>query len=518
MGGTILLADDSITIQKVVELTFAETDHKVVAVGSGRDLFARLTEIKPDVVLCDVVMPDVNGYDVCQTLKSDPNTLHLPVVLLTGTFEPFDRDRALAAGCDAIVTKPFEARELIGVVDDLIKRSQTVAALPPVGDGGGLGEHGIPEGVPSLDFSTTGFDQFATHAVPLPAPMPDTGIELTSSAVGDSSPGLRIPAPPELAEPAVPPPAPEHAESFAFGGDEVAAPPPAPMADAFAPEPPDAPAVAPFAAEPPAFAPAPLVPQPPVEPFQPFIAHDESTHELFEPEPPAAAEDAPPEISAVPPVAEPVEPPPAYHLLEAPAPPAGVPAEPVAPAAPFPPAAAAVAPLALGALSAEVVEHVMRRVKEMIPAAPAIPPPPSAGELLTDEHVERIARRAAALVPPPPAPPSAAEILTDEHVERVARRAAELVPPPPAPPTAAEILTDEHVEHVARRAAALVPAGAGAVSAELSDAQVDAIARRVVELAAPVLERIAWEVLPDMAEMVVRRRIEQLEKAAEEDS
>jgi CheY-like chemotaxis protein len=74
MAGTLLLADDSITIQKVVELTFAETNHKVIAVGSGRDLFRRLPEIKPDVVLCDVVMPDMNGYEVCQTLKSDPAT------------------------------------------------------------------------------------------------------------------------------------------------------------------------------------------------------------------------------------------------------------------------------------------------------------------------------------------------------------------------------------------------------------------------------------------------------------
>jgi CheY-like chemotaxis protein len=104
MGGTLLLADDSITIQKVVELTFAETDHTVVAVGSGRELLTRVSEVRPDVVLCDVVMPDMSGYEVCQTLKSGSDTLRIPVILLTGTFEPFDRDRALASGCDAIVT------------------------------------------------------------------------------------------------------------------------------------------------------------------------------------------------------------------------------------------------------------------------------------------------------------------------------------------------------------------------------------------------------------------------------
>ena len=248
MSGTLLLADDSITIQKVVELTFAETEHKVFAVGGGRDLLQRLPEIKPDVVLCDVVMPDMNGYEVCQILKSDPNTLHIPVVLLTGTFEPFDRDRAQAAGCDAIVTKPFEARELIGVVEDLLGRVQAIAAPPAPAEYGGLGDEGIPDGVPSLDFSTSGFDRMVPQVPPAP-PIPEDGIDLTASSLGDSHPPQPVSAPPELAEPAVP--AAAEAPSFAFGGEEppafgeapqfgapVSAPPPAPAAPAFATEPP----------------------------------------------------------------------------------------------------------------------------------------------------------------------------------------------------------------------------------------------------------------------------------------
>jgi len=82
----------------------------------------------------------------------------------------------------------------------------------------------------------------------------------------------------------------------------------------------------------------------------------------------------------------------------------------------------------------------------------------------------------------------------DEMVERIARRAMELLPQPPA--------------------ATVAPAHADS----LSDEQVDRIAKRVVELAMPQLERIAWEVIPDMAEMVVRKRIAELEAAAEEES
>ena len=98
MSRTILLADDSLTIQKVVELTFADTDYEVVAVSSGDELMQRLPELRPDLVICDVIMPGRDGYDVCQEIKSTSDYLHLPVILLTGTFEPFDRDRAIAVG------------------------------------------------------------------------------------------------------------------------------------------------------------------------------------------------------------------------------------------------------------------------------------------------------------------------------------------------------------------------------------------------------------------------------------
>ncbi len=119
MNRRILLADDSLTIQKVVELTFADTDFEVHAVSSGDELIARLPEVRPDIVICDIIMPGRDGYDVCQTIKSNSEFLHLPVVLLTGTFEPFDRDRALAVGCSEIITKPFEAKRLVEAVEKL---------------------------------------------------------------------------------------------------------------------------------------------------------------------------------------------------------------------------------------------------------------------------------------------------------------------------------------------------------------------------------------------------------------
>ena len=122
MAKKILLADDSITIQKVVELTFSEGDYEVVCVGNGSEAIRRADEVVPDVALVDVMMPQRNGYEVCSHIKQDPNLSWIPVLLLTGTFEPFDPRRAEQAGAQGHITKPFESRALVKEVEDLLSK------------------------------------------------------------------------------------------------------------------------------------------------------------------------------------------------------------------------------------------------------------------------------------------------------------------------------------------------------------------------------------------------------------
>src|SRR5262245_41912535 len=125
---TILLADDSITIQKVVELTFSEADYKVICVSTGGQALKKVAEARPDIVLLDVIMPEKNGYEVCEQLKRNPSTRGIPVLLLTGTFEPFDKKRADAAGANGHVTKPFESQVLVGKVEELIAATPAVSS------------------------------------------------------------------------------------------------------------------------------------------------------------------------------------------------------------------------------------------------------------------------------------------------------------------------------------------------------------------------------------------------------
>src|SRR2546423_2372806 len=131
MPKKILLADDSITIQKVVELTFSDGDYEVVAVNNGAKAIQKLSEMRPDIILSDIIMPEKNGYEVCEYVKSHPEFRTIPVVLLTGTFEPFDPDRADKAGGDAVVTKPFESQSLIQKVEELIEQSRSTVPTAP---------------------------------------------------------------------------------------------------------------------------------------------------------------------------------------------------------------------------------------------------------------------------------------------------------------------------------------------------------------------------------------------------
>jgi CheY-like chemotaxis protein len=117
---TLLLADDSVTIQRVIELTFADEDVKVVAVSDGDQAIERLDSAPPDIVLADIGMPGKNGYEVAQYIKQSPHLSHIPVVLLTGAFEPVDQARAAAAGCDGVLAKPFEPQMVIGRVKELL--------------------------------------------------------------------------------------------------------------------------------------------------------------------------------------------------------------------------------------------------------------------------------------------------------------------------------------------------------------------------------------------------------------
>ena len=131
----LLLADDSVTIQRVIELTFSGEDVQVIAVSDGEQAIARVPAERPDIVLAGIGMPKRSGYEVAAFIKGHPDFKHIPVLLLAGAFEPVDTAKAEQVGCDGVLVKPFEPQHVISRVRELldgVKGSPTQAATATV--------------------------------------------------------------------------------------------------------------------------------------------------------------------------------------------------------------------------------------------------------------------------------------------------------------------------------------------------------------------------------------------------
>ena len=120
MGAKILVADDSATIQTVIELSFSGEDVELIPARSGEEAIRRAKESNPDLMLIDAVMPDTSGYEVCRTLKADPAMRDVPVILLVGSFESVDRLEGMTVGASDFLTKPFQSQILITKVKQLL--------------------------------------------------------------------------------------------------------------------------------------------------------------------------------------------------------------------------------------------------------------------------------------------------------------------------------------------------------------------------------------------------------------
>ena len=276
MPATLLLADDSATIQRVIEMTFAEEDVRVVTVGDGREAIERIAADPPDIVLADTHMPEQDGYEVSAFVKAESARSHIPVVLLTGAFEPVDDERAREAGCDAVLVKPFEptavlerVRELLGLPADAGAEAPAAAAgddLPETPDAAAPAAVEAPPEVPdsaappAVDASPEVPDSAAPPAVDASPEVPDSAAPPAVDAspeVPDSAAPPAVDASPEVPDSAAPPavdaspagpdsasPSLHDAEPEDAAGDEaedaapavpaVEAPAPPSLADAFA--------------------------------------------------------------------------------------------------------------------------------------------------------------------------------------------------------------------------------------------------------------------------------------------
>ncbi|MBK8302649.1 MAG: response regulator [Pyrinomonadaceae bacterium] len=152
----LLLADDSVTIRKVVEMSFVDAGVDVFSTGDGEAAMQKFIEVQPDIVLVDVEMPGPNGYQICEMIKQDAATRHIPVLLLVGSFEPFDQTEAERVEADGFLTKPFQSiHDLVARVNDLLGLiSSSPAPTPETADIEELYQNSFAETMPIQDYDT----------------------------------------------------------------------------------------------------------------------------------------------------------------------------------------------------------------------------------------------------------------------------------------------------------------------------------------------------------------------------
>ena len=490
---TLLLADDSPTIQKVVSLTFEDEGLRVVAVGSGGEALAQLAQDAPDIILADVHMPAPNGYALCARVRRDERLRHVPVLLLVGAFEPFDEAEARACGADGVLTKPFQSiRDLVSKVggllsgrpapkasdeDDRREDARPESRADAWRDAALTPAAAAPAAAPALpDFD---LDDQSIEAVPADsyaaraqaAAAEEHEVEAFSIAQeGPSAEGAEA-APFEFGESAAqnhtarqeshsfaaaasgfgPPasaapaafdsrPVSSHAEDSLLELDDIDSAP-ASEADDFILDFDEEPARAPHA--PAAFEAAP----------GPAAAWHVEETEVEEP----PAEISPANLSS------------AWNALDHPE---------ISTRADDAHAAAEEAPVAAPFESVEVARAVDHEESDPASAVVESAGPPSAVETATPAEIET-------------ATPAEAE-------GHGGPKRAEAVDEPPARAAVAES-TDFGTHEPAERA-----------GAQLSQETIDAIARRVVEqMSERVLREIAWEVVPDLAERLIRQRLDE---------
>ncbi len=129
--GRILIVDDSENIRNVLQMNFEWLGYEVICASDGEEALKRISENRPDLIVLDVMMPRLNGYQVCRSIKSDPKMSDIPVVFLTAKDQQGDKFWGKDCGADEYLTKPFSAAKLERVVEQLLKgtREKSEAGL-----------------------------------------------------------------------------------------------------------------------------------------------------------------------------------------------------------------------------------------------------------------------------------------------------------------------------------------------------------------------------------------------------
>jgi CheY-like chemotaxis protein len=125
----ILIADDNQPNVELLEAYLADTDCEIAVAADGRQTLDQVAAFQPDLILLDIMMPKLSGFEVCKTLKKNAETKGIMILMVTALNEPGDIERAVSAGCDDFLSKPVNKLELLKRVENMLKLRQVTDEL-----------------------------------------------------------------------------------------------------------------------------------------------------------------------------------------------------------------------------------------------------------------------------------------------------------------------------------------------------------------------------------------------------
>ena len=121
MSSKILIADDNIQNVELLDAYLSERDYEIETAGDGAETLEKVKSFAPDLILLDIMMPKLSGFEVCEKLKSDPQTKGIMILMVTALSELGDIERAVNAGCDDYLSKPVHKNGLLKRVDNMLR-------------------------------------------------------------------------------------------------------------------------------------------------------------------------------------------------------------------------------------------------------------------------------------------------------------------------------------------------------------------------------------------------------------
>ena len=186
---TVYFIDDSATMREVIKIAFRRENINVVACQDATTALQEIEQAKPDVIITDVIMPEKDGYEVCQYIKSHPALARTPVILMSGVVNRAVAEKAFAVKADELLRKPFQPQDLITRVKHLLKPNGNQAPSPQAAASAAAALTSI--------FSAASAAQQARQAAPARSSFPGAAVEIPppQPSVSRPVPAAHVPAP-----------------------------------------------------------------------------------------------------------------------------------------------------------------------------------------------------------------------------------------------------------------------------------------------------------------------------------